>query len=115
VLALSIYFGLLSPTPINGAANIALFVGWAYGTLGVLSGIALFLDPDDIIKKTTQKTDWAVPLEVDLVIDVCFLLAYIWSGHWVLGTFYMIAVFVFGFIRYQAKIKLFEMVANQDN
>ena len=96
IFASSIYFGFFCG--INGAANLALFMGWITGILGCITLLAIGIDNSEsgkgeFIELMSRQDPPVVPFWFDLIFDIAVTAAFIWSGHYILAIFYIISIY----------------------
>jgi len=105
IFATSIYFGLFTDGWwTDGAANLALVIGWATGIFGamILLGIELSKRPgadDDYIEMLARQEPSVIPFWFDLTFDLIVTVAFIWSGYIVLSLFYIISIIALKAVR----------------
>jgi hypothetical protein len=82
----------------DGFENLALFIGWITGIVGtiVLIGITLDKQPSakgELIESLMRQNPSVVPFTIDLVFDIGVLVAFVWTGHYVLVFFYLMSIY----------------------
>ena len=96
IFAASIYYGLFQGH--EGAANLAVFMGWMTGIMGTLVLVALSINqkkraPGDYIEFMGRQDPSPIPYAVDLMFDICVCIAFIWTGYQWLTLFYIVSIF----------------------
>jgi len=102
IFAAALYYGFIVEEPIEGAKNIALFMGWVTAVISLLFMVALMVDGAEanedkgkIKEKLAREMPKSViPFPIDLMYDLCVTCVFIWFGHYVLAFFYIISIFV---------------------
>jgi hypothetical protein len=90
-----IYFGLFMG--VEGAANVALFMGWVTGIMGTILMLAIAVDSrpsaeGDLIESLSRQDPSPIPFWFDLMFDLCVVFAFVWTGHYILTFFYVISI-----------------------
>jgi len=102
IFAAALYYGFIVEEPIEGAKNIAVFMGWVTVAISLLFMFALMIDgAESNDKKGEMKEKLArempksvIPFPIDVLYDLCVTGVFIWFGHYVLAFFYIISIFV---------------------
>jgi len=97
LFVLCIYFGLFLGH--DGAANIALFIGWITVAASIFLLLMLIaaigLGQSDQFDEAFSRTEQSpVPFWFDVTFDVLVVLAFVYTGHGVLAAFYILNIFV---------------------
>jgi len=102
IFAAALYYGFMVAEPIEGAKNIAVFMGWITAVIALVYLLALVVDDIETNPKkgemreklAREMPESVIPFPIDLVYDIGVTCVFVWFGHYVLAFFYIISIFV---------------------
>jgi len=98
IFAACLYYGFFEQ--VEGAKNVALFMAWITGLLGVLIMFGLFIDDldnndnkGDLRETFARMPQSVIPFPIDLAFDLALTCTFIWFGHYILALFYIVSIY----------------------
>ena len=77
-----LYFGLIRE--VSGAVNVALFIAWLHVLIGLFS-------LSESVAEELRNSKRIVTKEIGLFFDVSSAFVFLWYGHWIIGTLFLLA------------------------
>ena len=110
IFAVCIYYGFFEG--VDGARNVAVFMGWITATLAVLILLATAVDENKMLEAMARH-DTPIPWLVDLAFDLCVLTTFVWYGHYMLALFYATSIYAGKMMRDASKNFMLKQLKSQ--